>query len=60
MMPSVHPPCRSWRYPEAALGMTPGKEKPRFRRAQVSWLLDDRFHESCHKRGIHLGFRTPI
>jgi NAD(P)-dependent dehydrogenase (short-subunit alcohol dehydrogenase family) len=22
--------------------------------------LDDRFHESCHKRGIHLGFRTPI
>jgi outer membrane usher protein len=23
-------------------------------------LLDDRFHESCHKRGIHLGFRTPI
>jgi hypothetical protein len=26
-----------------------------------SWaILDDRFHESCHKRGIHLGFRTPI
>jgi hypothetical protein len=22
--------------------------------------LDDRFHESCHKRGIHLGFRIPI
>jgi hypothetical protein len=22
--------------------------------------LDDRFHESCHKRGIHLGFRSPI
>jgi Periplasmic copper-binding protein (NosD) len=22
--------------------------------------LDDRFHESCHKRGIHLGFLTPI
>jgi hypothetical protein len=22
--------------------------------------LDDRFHESCHKRGIHLGFRAPI
>jgi putative tryptophan/tyrosine transport system substrate-binding protein len=22
--------------------------------------LDERFHESCHKRGIHLGFRTPI
>ena len=22
--------------------------------------LDDRSHESCHKRGIHLGFRTPI
>jgi putative tryptophan/tyrosine transport system substrate-binding protein len=22
--------------------------------------LDDRFHESCHKRGIHLGFRPPI
>jgi hypothetical protein len=21
--------------------------------------LDDRFHESCHKRGIPLGFRTP-
>jgi hypothetical protein len=23
-------------------------------------VLDDRFHESCHKRGIHLGFRAPI
>jgi polyhydroxybutyrate depolymerase len=23
-------------------------------------LLDDRFRESCHKRGIHLSFRTPI
>jgi len=23
-------------------------------------FLDDRFHESCRKRGIHLGFRTPI
>jgi len=22
--------------------------------------LDDRFHESCHKRGIHLSFQTPI
>jgi hypothetical protein len=22
--------------------------------------LDDRFHESCHKRGIHLSFPTPI
>jgi hypothetical protein len=22
-------------------------------------LLDDRFHESCHKWGIPLGFRTP-
>jgi hypothetical protein len=22
--------------------------------------LDDRFRESCHKPGIHLGFRTPI
>jgi hypothetical protein len=22
--------------------------------------LDDRFHESCHKGGIHLHFRTPI
>jgi hypothetical protein len=22
--------------------------------------LDDRFHESCHNRGIHLDFRTPI
>jgi putative ABC transport system substrate-binding protein len=22
--------------------------------------LDDRFHESRHKRGIHLDFRTPI
>jgi hypothetical protein len=22
--------------------------------------LDDRFHESCHKRGIPFGFRTPI
>jgi hypothetical protein len=22
--------------------------------------LDERFHESCHKRGIHLGFPTPI
>jgi hypothetical protein len=22
--------------------------------------LDDRFRESCHKRGIHLGFRAPI
>ena len=22
--------------------------------------LDDRFHESCHKRGIHLSFLTPI
>jgi hypothetical protein len=22
--------------------------------------LDDRFRESCHKRGIHLGFQTPI
>jgi hypothetical protein len=22
--------------------------------------LVDRFHESCHKRGIHLGFPTPI
>jgi hypothetical protein len=21
--------------------------------------LDDRFHESCHKRGIHLSFETP-
>jgi type I restriction enzyme R subunit len=23
-------------------------------------FLDDRFHESCHKRGIHLSFPTPI
>lgn len=22
--------------------------------------LDDRFHESCHKRGIHLSFRAPM
>ena len=22
--------------------------------------LDDRFHESCHKRGIHLSSQTPI
>jgi hypothetical protein len=22
--------------------------------------LDDRFHESCHKQGIHLGFPAPI
>ena len=22
--------------------------------------LDDRFHESCHKRWIHLSFQTPI
>jgi non-heme chloroperoxidase len=22
--------------------------------------LDARFHESCHKRGIHLGFQAPI
>jgi hypothetical protein len=21
-----------------------------------AFYLDDRFHESCHKRGIHLGF----
>jgi len=27
---------------------------------QLDADLDDRFHESCHKRGIHLGFRTPI
>jgi hypothetical protein len=27
---------------------------------KVPKALDDRFHESCHKRGIHLGFRTPI
>jgi hypothetical protein len=24
MISSIHPPRRSWRYPEAALGMTPG------------------------------------
>jgi 3-octaprenyl-4-hydroxybenzoate carboxy-lyase C-terminal domain len=29
-------------------------------RRQRERRLDDRFHESCHKRGIHLGFRTPI
>ena len=23
-------------------------------------VLDDRFHESCHKRGIHLSFRAPM
>ena len=22
--------------------------------------LDDRFRESCHKQGIHLGLRTPM
>jgi hypothetical protein len=22
--------------------------------------LDDRFHESCHKRGIHPSSQTPI
>jgi MmgE/PrpD N-terminal domain len=27
--------------------------------ATPSEMLDDRFHESCHKRGIPLGFRTP-
>jgi len=28
--------------------------------SRIAEALDDRFHESCHKRGIHLGFRTPI
>jgi hypothetical protein len=28
-------------------------------RPQVDYVLDDRFHESCHKRGIPFGFRTP-
>ena len=23
------------------------------------WILDDRFHESCHKQGIHLRFWIP-
>jgi hypothetical protein len=26
----------------------------------VLTALDARFHESCHKRGIHLGFQAPI
>ena len=26
----------------------------------VGMPLDDRFHESCHKRGIHLSSQTPI
>jgi hypothetical protein len=29
-------------------------------RASVMERLDDRFHESCHKRGIHLSSQTPI
>ena len=28
--------------------------------AGVAPLLDDRFRESCHKRGIHLSFQAPI
>ena len=30
--------------------------------AQQGWdvYLDDRFRESCHKRGIHLSFQAPI
>ena len=26
----------------------------------ASLQLDDRFHGSCHKRGIHLSFRAPM
>ena len=29
-------------------------------RVPVAHVLDDRFHESCHKRGIHLSSQTPI
>ena len=29
-------------------------------REQRSQHLDDRFRESCHKRGIHLLFQAPI
>ena len=29
-------------------------------RSELVYILDDRFHESCHNEGIHLDFRTPI
>ena len=32
----------------------------RSRCAARARVLDDRFHESCHKRGIHLSFRAPM
>ena len=41
-----------------ALSVEDGRILIAWRSAKGS--LDDRFHESCHKRGIHLGFRTPI
>jgi hypothetical protein len=28
--------------------------------SRCSWHLDDRFHESCHKGGIHLCLEAPI
>jgi len=40
------------------VGLTLPKDRV-FKRATEDYL-DDRFHESCHKRGIHLSSQTPI
>jgi dCTP deaminase len=43
-------------------GHLPITLKPGMRICQLIFeqTLDDRFHESCHKRGIHLWFQAPI